>query len=77
MKDGSHLDLEKLKNGCLAENANDISCICVPLLQCKPNVVVSSSYSPLFEKIGAPDPSNIRNRCLENLMQQELQANKF
>ena len=35
--------------------------------QCKPKAVVSSSYHPSLCEIGAPDPSNNRNRYLEIL----------
>ena len=59
----------------LPKRQKDISHIqvCVPLLQCKPNAVVSSPITHLCAKIGALDPgplrlaSNNRNSCLEIL----------
>ena len=47
----------------LQRRQNDISDICIMLLQCKPGGLVSSIIQ-LYAKIGALDPSNNRNRCL-------------
>ena len=63
------------KLAALPKRQKDISHIqvCVPLLQCKPNAVVSSPITHLCAKIGALDPgplrlaSNNRNSCLEIL----------
>ena len=55
------------KMAALSQRKNDIPHLCVPLLQGKLCVVVSSSFCPSMCKIGALDSSNNRNRCLEIL----------
>ena len=62
---------KKLKNGCVAEKAKwDFSHLCAPFAvqaQCSCFIITWHPISHLCAKLGAQDPSNNRNRCLENL----------
>ena len=55
----------------LPKSQNDICHIDVPLVHCKP---FHHPVAHLCAKIGALDPSNNKNGCLEIWMQQQLQA---
>ena len=58
----------------LLKRQNDISHICVKLLQCKPSAVVSSSYFSSLSKSESLDPQTTETGVLKFWMQQDLQA---